>query len=65
MKVKEKITEVRIGYLTKKAKTLDTLEYFEVSRKGISPKDITEMKEGKRYHEDIVKVTITVEKICG
>lgn len=61
-----KIKEVKIGYLDKKAKDLDDLEYFETMQLNkITLKDIASMKSGKRSTEDIVKVTITVEKICG
>lgn len=50
------VKEICYGYLTRKAKTLRTLEFFPET------KDPAELKEGKRYHEEIVKVTIMVEK---
>ena len=50
------IKEISYGYLAKRAKTLKTLEFFP---ENIDPQDL---KEGKRYHEDIVKVTVIVEK---
>ena len=53
------IRETGYGYLTKKAKTLRTLEYFIDS----PDKNPDELKAGKRRHEDIVKVTVIVEKI--
>ena len=51
------IKEVSYGYLTRRAKTLKTLEFFD------DCKDPKELKKGKLYHEEIVKVTVIVERV--